>query len=330
MSNPVLRRGDLVDVKGPAEIQATLDESGGVGGLPFMPEMSLLCGKRFVVDRRAERICDTIEYTGSRRVRDAVLLDDPRCDGSAHGGCQADCRTFWKECWLRKVAPDTSPAPAGDGPALEALVARISRHQRYTVDVEGRPQERWRCQATELQRASEHLELWDPRGYVRELRCRNVDLGHFLRVMSRAAVMEPMRKLGLVAEVHLPGTRTQPVADLPLNLQPGELVQVKTREEIAETLTPQGRHKGLWFDREMLPFCGGTYRVRHRVTRLLDERDGRMVEFKTDCVSLEGVVCSGVLSLRRWFCSRAIYSLWRECWLRRAETPTAQPRNEGR
>src|SRR3990172_3981923 len=117
-----LRRGDLVDVRGPAEIQATLDESGGGGGVPFMPEMSLLCGKRFVVDRRAERICDTIEYTGSRRARDAVLLDDPRCDGSAHGGCQADCRTFWKECWLRKVAPDTSPPPAGDEPAIEALV----------------------------------------------------------------------------------------------------------------------------------------------------------------------------------------------------------------
>jgi len=28
---------------------------------------------------------------------------------------------------------------------------------------------------------------------------------------------------------------------------------VKSKEEIAKTLTPDGRNKGLWFDREMLP-----------------------------------------------------------------------------
>jgi hypothetical protein len=50
------------------------------------------------------------------------------------------------------------------------------------------------------------------------------------------------------------------------------------------------------------------------------------VEFKkSDCVTLEGVVCSGERSLRRWFCPRAIYPYWRECWLRRVE-----PRPSGR
>jgi hypothetical protein len=77
----------------------------------------------------------------------------------------------------------------------------------------------------------------------------------------------------------------------------------------------------MWFDREMLPFCGGTFRVRRRIHRFIDERaGGRMVELtKNDCVTLEGVVCSGDLSLRRWFCPRAIYPYWRECWLRRVE-----------
>jgi hypothetical protein len=194
----------------------------------------------------------------------------------------------------------------------------------YSLEAPGRPQERWRCQATELPRASGHLKLWDPRSYVREYTTGNVGFGRFLRVTARAAVTEPMRKLGLVPEVHLPGTRTGPASDPPLALQPGELVQVKTKEEIAATLTPDGRHRGLWFDREMLSFCGQTLRVRQRIRRFIDDRDGRMIEMKSDCVTLEGGVCSGERSPRRWFCPRAIYSYWRECWLRRVE-PAAAP-----
>jgi hypothetical protein len=73
----------------------------------------------------------------------------------------------------------------------------------------------------------------------------------------------------------------------------------------------------------MMPFCGGTFRVRRRVRRIIDERDGRMIEMKNDCVTLEGAVCSGERSLMRWFCPRAIFPYWRECWLRRAEPVTA-------
>ena len=319
MLNDTLRRGDPAEVRSPAEILATLDERGALDDLPFMPEMAAFCGRRFVVDRHVERICDTVHYSGSRNVPHTVLLADLRCNGSAHGGCQAECRFFWKEAWLRKVTPESpaaAPVAAGD---LQALIERASRHVKRTVEVEGRPQERWWCQATELPKASKHLKLWDPRSYVREYTTGNVTLGHFLRVTARAAVQEPMRKLGMIPEIHLPGTRTETAIYPPLDLQPGELVQVKTSQEIAQTLSPQGRHRGLWFDREMLPFCGGTFRVRQRVSRFIDDRDGRMIELKTDCVTLEGGVCSGDLSLRRWFCPRAIYPYWRECWLRRVE-----------
>ena len=105
-------------------------------------------------------------------------------------------------------------------------------------------------------------------------------------------------------------------------------MQVKSKEEIAATLTPEGRHRGMWFDREMMPFCGGVFRVRQRIHRFIDERaGGRMIELKkNDCVTLEGVVCSGELSLRRWFCPRAIYPYWRECWLRRVEPGGASGR----
>jgi hypothetical protein len=326
-----LRQGDIVEVLGPGEILRTLDESGALGGLPFMPEMAALCGRRFAVSRRAEKICDTVDWTGSRRLPDTVLLEDLRCNGSAHEGCQAECRLFWKEAWLKKVPKDSAAVSGGhadiDQRDMQALLERTAANVKVPIDVQGRPEERWRCQNTELPRASVHLKLWDARSYVREYTCGNVSLGHFVRVTSRAIVQEPMRKMGLISEVHLVGTRTQAAADEPLGLQPGELVQVKSKEEIARTLSPQGRSRGLWFDREMMPHCGGTYRVRQRVSRFIDDRDGRMIQLKTDCVTLDGVVCSGDLSLRRWFCPREIYPYWRECWLRRvgpAEPPARQ------
>jgi len=321
MASDELRRGDLVEVRGPAEILSTLDEHGALEALPFMPEMAAFCGRRFEVDRRAERVCDTVHYTGSRRPPRTVLLADLRCDGSAHGGCQAECRLFWKEAWLRKVTPEVNTPVPFAARDLKALLARVSGNVQNGNGHNGDSQERWRCQATELPCASQHLKLWDPRTYVREYTSGNVGLGRLLRVTARASVREPMRKLGLIPEIHLPGTSPRAAEQAPLNLQPGELVQVKSKEEIAATLTADGRHRGMWFDREMMPFCGGTFRVRQRIRRFIDDRDGgRMVELKkNDCVTLEGVVCSGDLSLRRWFCPRAIYPYWRECWLRRVE-----------
>jgi hypothetical protein len=42
-----------------------------------------------------------------------------------------------------------------------------------------------------------------------------------------------------------------------------------------------------------------------------------MITIKGDCVTLEGVACSGELSLGRWFCPRGVYEYWRESWLKR-------------
>ena len=102
-TNRLLRRGDIVEVRPAAEILATLDENGAYDDMPFMPEMLQYVGRRFAVSKRVEKICDTIAATGSRRMRDTVYLEDLRCDGSGHGGCQAGCRIYWKEAWLRRV-----------------------------------------------------------------------------------------------------------------------------------------------------------------------------------------------------------------------------------
>jgi len=112
-----LRPGDLVEVRTKAEILATLDEQGRLDGLPFMPEMFAFCGKRFQVFKRAHKTCDTVFPVRGRRMKDAVHLET-RCDGAAHGGCQAGCLLFWKTAWLRKVDAHSAAKPSTGAPTL--------------------------------------------------------------------------------------------------------------------------------------------------------------------------------------------------------------------
>jgi hypothetical protein len=321
-----LRAGDVVEVKSAGEILATLDDHGMLGGLPFMPEMLRYCGRRLIVDKRAEKICDTIYPVASRRLPDTVILGSLRCDGSGHDGCQADCRLFWKDAWLRRVTPQTPPptAATNDNGGRDELAQLLARNTTFMTEIDNRAVTRYRCQNTELFRASQPLRVWDPRAYVRVYRAGNVGLFRFLRVLARAAVEEPMRKLGLTPRVYVAGTSSGAGRQAGLGLQPGDLVQVKSKEEIIATLDSKGKNRGLFFDREMLPYCGGTYRVKQRITRFIDDRrGGEMIELKSDCVTLDNVICSGELSPVRWFCPREIQSFWREIWLRRVDEPAS-------
>src|SRR5256885_12413241 len=101
-----LRVGDRVRVRSLSEILATLDD-GRVDALPFMPEMVSFCGQEFTVLKRVDKINDTVDRTGLRRMDNAVILDGVLCNGAAHDGCQAQCQTIWKEAWLTKIGPGT-------------------------------------------------------------------------------------------------------------------------------------------------------------------------------------------------------------------------------
>lgn len=315
-----LRRSDLVEVRSAAEILATLDRDGALEALPFMPEMVNHVGRRFRVSRRVEKLCDTAGGGfRSRRMRRTVLLDDIRCDGAGHDGCGAGCRLYWKEAWLRRVADGSEQSPP-DTSDLKELEALATAGTKTTRRLEGEEVETYRCQATEAPAASEPLRGFDVRQYVREVECGNVGPLHALRVLGTAIVgriLRGRRPRGLPLGASMIST-TPPRA---LGLQPGELVQIRSREEIAASLDARGKNRGLWFDAEMTPYCGGTYEVRSRVERFIDDRTGRMVELSSDCLILDGVTCSGERSSWRWFCPRAIYPWWREAWLSRVDDP---------
>ena len=96
-----LRPGDWVEVRSLEEVLPTLDANGQLEGLPFMPEMLALCGRRFRVSKRAHKTCDPPNGLGGS-MPGTVHLEGARCHGEFHGGCQHLCLMFWKEVWLRR------------------------------------------------------------------------------------------------------------------------------------------------------------------------------------------------------------------------------------
>jgi hypothetical protein len=102
-------------------------------------------------------------------------------------------------------------------------------------------------------------------------------------------------------------------------LQPGEFVRIKSHEEILRTLDTAGQNRGMSWDAEMVPYCGGTYQVLKRVTKFINEKTGEMQEMKNPGIILNSVICLGKYSYCRMFCPRSIYSWWREIWLERVE-----------
>ena len=310
-----LRPGDWVEVRSVAEILATLDDRGCLDSLPFMPEMLQYCGGRFRVFKSAHKTCDTIERYRGRSMANAVHLDGLRCDGEAHNGCQARCLIFWKDAWLKPV-----PGPEPQAPREERTASPVDSTVLFrAVKAEG-PDDRYSCQATELLKATAPLPWWDARQYLKDLTSGNVGILDFVRSMVIAS-------FNAVMSLHWRGRpypflrgrakdKTDPGA---LNLRPGELVQVRSKSEIEHTINAAQKNRGLWFDAEMVPYCGRTFRVLSRVEKLVDEKTGKMITLRNPCIILDGVVCSGCLSAYRLFCPRSIYPYWREIWLKRVE-----------
>jgi hypothetical protein len=335
------RTGEWVEVRSKEEILKTLDHRGELDGMPFMPEMLAFAGRRLRVVSSAHKTCDTIKKSGGRSVVDAIHLDDVRCDGAAHDGCQAGCLIFWKGAWIKKAddqAGHSAPATSGPGCTEEELLA-ATKAPNSGADGKGPT---YSCQTTELLRATTPLPWWNVRQYIQDYRTGNVTLGQMVKGaayavparMVRAARHRPRlerllistwdRVTGLWGGTPFPRRRGSipsgaPTPPCKLNLQEGELVRIKSYQEITATLDHDNRNRGMFFDAEMVPFCGGTYRVRTRVNKIIDENNGKMVEFKSPSVILDGVACQSRYSDRRMFCPRAIYSFWREIWLERVD-----------
>jgi hypothetical protein len=331
-----LRIGELVEVRSEREILATLDQHGRLDGLPFMPEMLQFAGKRVRVYKRAIKACDTIGNTGMYRMERAVHLEGARCDGQAHGGCQAACLLYWKDAWLKRppdgdAAEAAAPAAApeeGEEPGGGAVFTVATLQQATRVEDPASGEQRFSCQATEMPKAAPvHIAGWDLRQYVEDVRAGNarplqalrglaIHLFNKLQVASGRVLPRRLRIHGGDQYPFLEGRLRGKTPKELLDLQPGELVEVKSKEEILQTLDKSGHNRGLRFDVEMLKYCGTRARVLSRVGQIVDEKTGRMIRFPGDCIILEGVICTADY---HQFCPRSIYPYWREIWLRRVD-----------
>jgi len=301
-----LRTGEWVEVKTPAEISQTLDADGTLDGLPFMPEMLEYCGRRFRVERRAEKTCIEVPGGGYKirefRQNDVVLLEGLRCSGAAHDGCQRACMLFWKVDWLQRVETGGArPAQRTDGEAALSKMLKTSVSGRYF------------CQSTELTNATRTLE----RNRILMKCLSEIHSGsRGLFEMAWLVLLPLWRKATQrIPRKRLAGDlKRTPVGNL--DLQPGDWVQIKSADEIAKTLDGKGRNRGMLCDRGMCRFSGGKYRVRSRLERMIAEPTGEMRRVESTVI-LDGLHCLCWNTLGG--CPRKDFMYWREVWLDRIQ-----------
>jgi len=340
-----LRVGQWVQVRSKEEILRTLDGEGQLEGMPFMPEMFAFVGKKFRVFKIAHKTCDysTPYPFHTRRLRRTVHLQT-RCDGGAHDGCQASCLIYWKEDWLKPIGEsadlEVSEIPVPPNRDCDDPLAKCTEddiRDRVKVRAPEGETPKYMCQMTQIPFATMPLAWWDPRQYLEDYVSGNVSLGRIVGGLifwtyysiseAGIGVGRPMRwlydrispifggslfprKPGVIPEGQLTPTET-------LNLQPGELVRIKSHEQILQTIDSSNRNRGMHWDAELVPYCGKTFKVRDRVTKIIGERTQKMVHMKNPCIVLESVVCQARYSSCRLFCPKEMYPYWREIWLER-------------
>ena len=301
------RPGDIVAVRSLDEIRSTLDADSSLDGLPFMPEMHAYCELNFRVHRCVDKIYDMRNKTGLRRLCDAVTLTAVRCDGVHHGGCQAECQILWKNAWLRKLPPGT---PVDNG---------TPTHDVMKTDAEKIEPDSYICQMTRLWEASQPMSSFDIRQDLRPLLSGNVRLWTYVLVLLTRLFYTIQRIRRGTGFPFMPN-RSKEEASAPVpqqSLAVGQIVRVLDRAHIAQTLK-NSRTKGLWFDRDMVRYCGNEGAVKKRVNRIIHEATGKMVIMKTRSWILRDITATGEFHR---LCMQHEHIYWREAWLQ----PQAMP-----
>jgi hypothetical protein len=302
-----LTQGQLVEVRSIREIAATLDVNGKFDGLPFMPEMAIHCGRRFRVFRRADITC--VEGHGLRRMNAAVFLEDVRCDGSAHDGCQRHCLIFWKEAWLKSVEVDDSPLmlDAQSEAAASSALANLPTRKK----------DRYFCQSTELATATADLPSWNLLPFVSQVRDGELTVSRFFLITALALFNLFRKFLGFKEMGRLAGPKSKSSKNN-LGLQAGEWVRIKSCEAIEQTLDNTSRNRGLLFEPEMSEYSGRRFQMGFAINKMIHEETGEMLHLK-NTVALKGLTCQGLCAKS---CPRSNYWFWREDWLERVPTPS--------
>jgi hypothetical protein len=99
--------------------------------------------------------------------------------------------------------------------------------------------------------------------------------------------------------------------------QAGDLVRVRSREEIQATLDPFKELKGCAFLPDMYRYAGTQQRVLKSMQNFMDERDYKLKKVR-GVILLENIVCNGAPAFGP--CDRCCFLFWREEWLEKITT----------
>lgn len=103
-----------------------------------------------------------------------------------------------------------------------------------------------------------------------------------------------------------------------LKLHAGEIVEVRSYDEIIRTLDERGTLEGLPFMPEMKKFCGRRFRVFKRAERVCVEH--HKARGMDNTVFLEGTRCSGDFHGE---CKVSCLLFWKEAWIKRVNGTTS-------
>jgi hypothetical protein len=346
LNNLGLKVGDWVEVRAEAEILVTLDKNGRLDELPFMPQMLEYCGQKFQVTKRVHKLCCIVADTIGRQLTNTVILGDLRCGGQQHGGCEMACTILWKEAWLRpldpagrRLGPEYGHAPSRGCSVADVIAGTRSReagaesHEPVYV-----------CQATQLPRATQPLSLWSLGQYYEDYKSGNVGVFKILSRLSflvysnlassglgMGSVLRWMhdRLQSLRKQPPYPWRRgalpkNSPTPSIDLNIQVGDVVRVKDYSNIRLTIDENGKNRGMSFHPELSRHCGKTFRVLHRVGKVMNEGTGKLIVLKNECLILDGANCDGEYT-NPLGCPRGAYPYWRQIWLEKVSRNEPSP-----
>jgi hypothetical protein len=174
----------------------------------------------------------------------------------------------------------------------------------------------YECQIPYLQRISEGYAEVPPQSLSRRLKLAlrrrlTPRQERVLRMYSNNLMNWFSKLIGRSSRPLAPATSATTTS-----LKSGDLVRVRSREEIEATLNHWRQLKGCSFMPEMWQYCGTTQRVLRPMERFVDERDLRVKKCK-GIILLEGLNCQGTAEFGR--CDRSCFYFWREEWLEKID-----------
>lgn len=158
-------------------------------------------------------------------MRTTVFLQDLRCDGEFHDGCQRNCLLFWTEAWLQPAEHDAQSPPTAPAQVREVM--------RAAQQLPTRRGDRYTYQSTELYDATHDLSRWNIAPWLKEIARGELTIRAFVQIVTETLAH---RLFGWRHPDALVGTAERK-GDL--KLEAGSWVDVKASKETEAELDPE-------------------------------------------------------------------------------------------